>query len=95
VEAAFIFDLDGTLVDSVYQQVLASKQALGQEGIALSVWRIHRKIGMSGGFARRTCRTHSTRSVADGKAPRATVSLTTRWAAQCLGSGGWLPAIAA
>jgi HAD superfamily hydrolase (TIGR01509 family) len=46
----FIFDLDGTLVDSVYQHVLAWKQALDQEGIALSVWRIHRKIGMSGGL---------------------------------------------
>jgi HAD superfamily hydrolase (TIGR01509 family) len=46
----FLFDLDGTLVDSVYQHVLAWKQALDQEGIALSVWRIHRKIGMSGGL---------------------------------------------
>jgi HAD superfamily hydrolase (TIGR01509 family) len=47
---AFIFDLDGTLVDSVYQHVLAWKRALDQEGIPLSVWRIHRKIGMSGGL---------------------------------------------
>ncbi|MBB3902765.1 HAD superfamily hydrolase (TIGR01509 family) [Methylobacterium brachythecii] len=45
-----MFDLDGTLVDSVYQHVLAWSQALGEEGIALSVWRIHRKIGMSGGL---------------------------------------------
>jgi HAD superfamily hydrolase (TIGR01509 family) len=50
MKTAFIFDLDGTLVDSVYQHVLAWKQALDQEGIALSVWRIHRKIGMSGGL---------------------------------------------
>jgi len=48
--AAFIFDLDGTLVDSVYQHVLAWKNALDEEGIPLSVWRIHRKIGMSGGL---------------------------------------------
>src|SRR5258708_14667625 len=49
IEPAFLFDLDGTLVDSVYQHVLAWKEALDAEGIELSVWRIHRKIGMSGG----------------------------------------------
>lgn len=50
---SFLFDLDGTLVDSVYQHVMAWKEALDAEGIPLSVWRIHRKIGMSGGlFAR-------------------------------------------
>ena len=47
---AFLFDLDGTLVDSVYQHVLAWKASLDAEGIPLSVWRIHRKIGMSGGL---------------------------------------------
>ena len=50
IESAFLFDLDGTLVDSVYQHVLAWKEALDAEGIELSVWRIHRKIGMSGGL---------------------------------------------
>jgi phosphoglycolate phosphatase-like HAD superfamily hydrolase len=50
VENAFLFDLDGTLVDSVYQHVLAWREALDAEGIELSVWRIHRKIGMSGGL---------------------------------------------
>jgi HAD superfamily hydrolase (TIGR01509 family) len=50
MEAAFLFDLDGTLIDSVYQHVLAWKEALDAEGIELSVWRIHRKIGMSGGL---------------------------------------------
>jgi HAD superfamily hydrolase (TIGR01549 family) len=49
-ETAFLFDLDGTLVDSVYHHVLAWKEALDLEGIPLSVWRIHRKIGMSGGL---------------------------------------------
>ena len=48
--AAFLFDLDGTLVDSVYQHVLAWREALDSEGIELSVWRVHRKIGMSGGL---------------------------------------------
>ena len=47
---AFLFDLDGTLIDSVYQHVLAWKFALDEEGIPMSVWRIHRKIGMSGGL---------------------------------------------
>ncbi len=46
----FLVDLDGTLVDSVYQHVLAWQEALDQLGIAISVWRIHRKIGMSGGL---------------------------------------------
>ena len=50
IETAFLFDLDGTLVDSVYQHVLAWKTALDSENIELSVWRIHRKIGMSGGL---------------------------------------------
>ncbi|ALA20120.1 MULTISPECIES: HAD family hydrolase [unclassified Chelatococcus] len=50
IEPVFLFDLDGTLVDSVYQHVLAWKEALDAEGIDLSVWRIHRKIGMSGGL---------------------------------------------
>ena len=50
VKTVFLFDLDGTLLDSVYQHVLAWKEALVQERIDLSVWRIHRKIGMSGGL---------------------------------------------
>jgi len=50
IPTAFLFDLDGTLVDSVYQHVLAWKEALDREGVSLSVWRIHRKIGMSGGL---------------------------------------------
>ncbi len=50
INPCFLFDLDGTLVDSVYHHVLAWKQALEAEGIELSVWRIHRKIGMSGGL---------------------------------------------
>jgi HAD superfamily hydrolase (TIGR01509 family) len=47
---AVLFDLDGTLVDSVYQHVLAWREALESAGIGLSVWRIHRRIGMSGGL---------------------------------------------
>jgi HAD superfamily hydrolase (TIGR01509 family) len=47
---AFIFDLDGTLIDSVYEHVLAWREALEEAGIELAVWRIHRRIGMSGGL---------------------------------------------
>jgi len=47
---AILFDLDGTLVDSVYHHVLAWREALEQAGIELAVWRIHRKVGMSGGL---------------------------------------------
>jgi HAD superfamily hydrolase (TIGR01509 family) len=47
---AFILDLDGTLVDSVYQHVVAWHTTLRQCGMPLPMWRLHRKIGMSGGF---------------------------------------------
>jgi HAD superfamily hydrolase (TIGR01509 family) len=47
---SFLFDLDGTLIDSVYQHVIAWRTALASVGIDLSVWRVHRRIGMSGGL---------------------------------------------
>lgn len=47
-QTSFLFDLDGTLVDSVYDHVLAWHDALLEVGIDVSVWRLHRKIGMSG-----------------------------------------------
>ena len=47
---ALIFDLDGTLVDTVYAHVLSWQQALDEAGLPLEAWRIHRKIGMSGGL---------------------------------------------
>jgi HAD superfamily hydrolase (TIGR01509 family) len=47
---SFLFDLDGTLIDSVYQHVIAWRLALAKLNIDLSVWRIHRRIGMSGGL---------------------------------------------
>jgi HAD superfamily hydrolase (TIGR01509 family) len=66
---AILFDLDGTLVDSVYQHVLAWRDALEAAGMPLSVWRIHRRIGMSGGLfvsalARETGRSLSSDDVA-------------------------------
>jgi HAD superfamily hydrolase (TIGR01509 family) len=58
----FLFDLDGTLIDSVYQHVLAWREALETIGVELANWKIHRRIGMSGGlivhaFTRDTGRT--------------------------------------
>src|SRR5262245_61302581 len=52
-QPAFLFDLDGTLIDSVYEHVLAWREALEESGISLEVWRIHRRIGMSGGLLTR------------------------------------------
>jgi HAD superfamily hydrolase (TIGR01549 family) len=52
-QTSFLFDLDGTLVDNVYDHVLAWHDALREEGIEVSVWRLHRKIGMSGGLLTR------------------------------------------
>jgi HAD superfamily hydrolase (TIGR01549 family) len=54
---ALIFDLDGTLVDTVYAHVFAWQRALLELGIPVDGWRIHRRIGMSGGlFARAVAR---------------------------------------
>lgn len=54
---ALIFDLDGTLVDTVYAHVFAWQRAFAESGLAIDGWRIHRRIGMSGGlFARAAAR---------------------------------------
>lgn len=47
-QPGIIFDLDGTLVDSVYQHVTAWRQALLRQHVAAAQWRIHHAIGMSG-----------------------------------------------
>jgi HAD superfamily hydrolase (TIGR01509 family) len=47
---ALIFDLDGTLIDTVYAHVFAWQQALAEAGMPIDGWRIHRRIGMSGGL---------------------------------------------
>jgi len=54
---ALIFDLDGTLIDTVYAHVFAWQRAFAEAGLAIDGWRIHRRIGMSGGlFARGAAR---------------------------------------
>ena len=48
--AALIFDLDGTLVDTVYAHVFAWQRAFAEAGMPIDGWRIHRRVGMSGGL---------------------------------------------
>jgi HAD superfamily hydrolase (TIGR01509 family) len=67
---ALVFDLDGTLVDSVYQHVLAWRRALEAAGIELSVWRIHRKIGMSGGLFANALLRETGREIKPGEVER-------------------------
>ena len=43
-----ILDLDGTLVDTVYQHVLAWRSAFLSVGVDIPSWRIHRAIGIGG-----------------------------------------------
>jgi HAD superfamily hydrolase (TIGR01549 family) len=50
---ALLFDLDGTLTDSVYQHAFAWKDALEHVGVNIPLWTIHRQIGMSGGLLAR------------------------------------------
>jgi HAD superfamily hydrolase (TIGR01509 family) len=49
-QTSYLFDLDGTLVDSVYDHVMAWSHALHEANLEVSLWRIHRRIGMSGGL---------------------------------------------
>lgn len=46
---ALIFDLDGTLVDTVYAHTYAWQRSFAEAGRPVEAWRIHRRIGMSGG----------------------------------------------
>jgi HAD superfamily hydrolase (TIGR01509 family) len=65
-----LFDLDGTLIDSVYQHVIAWREALEAEGIDIPVWSIHRKIGMSGGLFTRALLRETGTQLAPGGADR-------------------------
>ncbi|WP_213880952.1 HAD family hydrolase [Pseudomonas sp. dw_358] len=69
-QTSFIFDLDGTLTDSVYQNVAAWKQALDAEKIPLAMWRIHRKIGMSGGLMLKNLSRETGVDISDAQAKR-------------------------
>jgi HAD superfamily hydrolase (TIGR01549 family) len=71
---ALIFDLDGTLVDTVYAHVLAWQRALAEAGMPIDAWRIHRRIGMSGGLFTRAV----AREVGRELSPEETESLQQR-----------------
>jgi HAD superfamily hydrolase (TIGR01549 family) len=65
---ALIFDLDGTLIDTVYAHVFAWQQALAEAGLPIEGWRIHRRIGMSGGLFTRAVAREAGRPLTDGEA---------------------------
>src|SRR5204863_4918181 len=67
---ALIFDLDGTLVDTVYEHVVAWQQALAEADLPLDGWRIHRRIGMSGGLFTRAVSRELGRDLSNEEAER-------------------------
>ena len=91
---AFLFDLDGTLIDSVYQNVIAWRNALATVDIDLSVWRIYRLIGMSGGLFIAALLRETGRTLTDAEPARSSVplsvsySITLRWPRT---GATWLP----
>jgi HAD superfamily hydrolase (TIGR01549 family) len=64
---ALIFDLDGTLIDTVYAHVFAWQRALAEAGLPVDGWRIHRRIGMSGGLFTRALARELGRPLNDGE----------------------------
>ena len=67
---ALIFDLDGTLVDTVYAHVFSWQRALAEAGMAVDGWRIHRRIGMSGGLFTRAIAREIGREITEAEANR-------------------------
>ena len=67
---ALIFDLDGTLVDTVYEHVVAWQQALAEAEMPIDGWRIHRRIGMSGGLFTRAVSRELGRDLSEAEAER-------------------------
>jgi HAD superfamily hydrolase (TIGR01509 family) len=65
---ALIFDLDGTLIDTVYAHVFAWQRALAEAGMPIDGWRIHRRIGMSGGLFARAVAREAGRALTDAEA---------------------------
>jgi HAD superfamily hydrolase (TIGR01509 family) len=62
---ALIFDLDGTLVDTVYAHVFAWQRALTERGMSVEGWKIHRRVGMSGGLFTRALARELGRALTD------------------------------
>ncbi|HEX9496133.1 MAG TPA: HAD family hydrolase [Candidatus Limnocylindria bacterium] len=67
---ALIFDLDGTLVDTVYGHVIAWQRALAEAGLPIEGWKVHRRIGMSGGLFARAVAREAGRPLSDDEAKR-------------------------
>jgi HAD superfamily hydrolase (TIGR01509 family) len=67
---ALIFDLDGTLIDTVYAHVFAWQRALAEAGFAIEGWKIHRRIGMSGGLFTRAVAREIGKPLSDDEATR-------------------------
>jgi HAD superfamily hydrolase (TIGR01509 family) len=67
---ALIFDLDGTLVDTVYGHVFAWQRALAEAGLPIEGWKVHRRIGMSGGLFTRAIAREAGRPLSDDEAKR-------------------------
>jgi HAD superfamily hydrolase (TIGR01549 family) len=65
---ALIFDLDGTLVDTVYAHVFAWQRAFTEAGMSIDGWKIHRRIGMSGGLFTRAAARELGRDIAPEEA---------------------------
>jgi HAD superfamily hydrolase (TIGR01549 family) len=67
---ALIFDLDGTLVDTVYPHTLAWQKALADHGICCPAWTIHRRIGMSGTLLVKAIAREQRRSLSEAEIDR-------------------------
>jgi len=67
---AVIFDLDGTLVDTVYGHTLAWQRVLHEAGFPIQGWKIHRLIGMSGGLLTKAAGHEIGRDLADDEVER-------------------------
>jgi HAD superfamily hydrolase (TIGR01549 family) len=67
---AVIFDLDGTLVDTVYGHTLAWQRVLDEAGLHIQGWKIHRLIGMSGGLLTKAAAHEIGREIADDEVER-------------------------